>query len=157
MTKAAGQNQSANSSKRSWLPIAIAVIVGVIVVVLVVVVVLLLLRARRRRRAARPVHPSDGQRVESLGQALAIADARVRQISDYVAKHHQSIGAEAQTRFDEAKRQLAAARSKEAGIDPEAIAHANGASTLAAHAQTLANTDVLAAHRTPQRRGAAGS
>jgi uncharacterized membrane protein YgcG len=155
---AGGLDQSPSPSKRNWLPIAI----GVIVVVVVVVVVLVLYRARRRRRAARRVDPSDGQvniegRVLSLGQALSTADARLRQISDYVAKHRQSIGAEAQTRFEDAKRHLAAAHGKEASNEREAIAYANGASTLAAQAQTLANADVLAAHRTPRRRGTAST
>jgi uncharacterized membrane protein YgcG len=153
-----GLNKSASSSKRIWLLIAI----GVIVVVVVVLVVLVLYRARHRRRAARRVDPSDGQvniegRDRSLGQALSIADARLRQISDYVARHRESIGAEAQTRLEEAKRHLAAAHGKEASNDPEAIAYANGASTLAAQAQTLANADVLAAHRTGRRRGTAST
>jgi uncharacterized membrane protein YgcG len=153
-----GLNKSASSPKRIWLPIAI----GVIAVVVVVAVVLLLYRARRRRRAARRVDASDGQvniegRDHSLGQALSTADSRLRQISDYVAKHRESIGAEAQTRLEEAKRYLAAAHGKEASNDPEAIAYANGASTLAAQAQTLANADVLAAHRTRPRRGTAST
>ena len=152
-----GLNKSPSSSKRIWLLIAI----GVIVVVAVVVVVLVLYRARRHR-AARRVGPSDGQvnsegRDHSLGQALSTADARVRQISDYVARHRDSIGAEAQTRFEEAKRHLAAAHGKETTNDTEAIAYANRASTLAAEAQTRANADVLAAHRTPRRRGAAAT
>ena len=143
-----GLNKSASSSKRIWLLIAI----GVIVVVVVVVVVLLLLRARRRRRAARPIGPSGGQpnlggRVDSLGQALSTADARLRQISDYVARHRESIGAEAKARLEETKRYAAAAHSKEASNAAEAIANANRASTLAAQVQTLANADVLAAHR----------
>ncbi|MEE3064012.1 MAG: TPM domain-containing protein [Actinomycetota bacterium] len=141
-------NNAPGPSNRIWLWIAI----GGIVVVVIVVVVVLLYRARRRR-SARPVDHRDGQRVESLGQALPIADARLRQVSEYVAKHRESIGAEAQSRFEEAKRHLAAARDKEASNEAEAIAHANGASTLAAHAQTLANADVLAAHRAPRRRG----
>ncbi len=144
LDKSAGLNNSAGSSTRIWLMIAI----GVIVVVAIVVAVLVLYRLRRRRRAARPVAPSDGQRVDSLGHALPIADARLRQLSDYVAKHRASIGAEARTRFEEAKRHLAAAHDKEASNELDAIAHANGASTLAAQAQTLANADVLAAHRT---------
>ncbi|SOJ56065.1 hypothetical protein MSIMFB_03541 [Mycobacterium simulans] len=148
-----GLNKSpSTTSNRIW-PIAIAVIA-----VVVVVVVFVLYRAGRRRRAARRVDPSDGQvNIEgpdqSLEQALSTADARLRQISNYVAKHRQSIGAEAQTRFEDAKRHLAAAHEKEASSDHEAIAHANAASTLAAQAQTLANADVLAAHR--RRRGTA--
>jgi hypothetical protein len=153
-----GLNKPATSSKRTWVPIAI----GVAVVVVLLMVVLLLYRRHRRRRAARRVDASDGQvsiegRDRSLGQALSVADARLRQISDYVAKHRESIGADAQTRFEEAKRYLAAAHGKEASNDPEAIAYANGASTLAAQAQTLANADVLAAHRTPRRRGTAST
>ena len=153
-----GLDKSASSSKRIWLLIAI----GVIVVVVVVVVVLVLYFARRRRRTARRVDPSDGQvtidgRDHSLGQALSTADARLRQISDYVARHRESIGAEAQTRLEEAKRYLAAAHGKEASNAREAISYANGASTLAAQAQTLANADVLAAHRTRRRRGSAST
>jgi uncharacterized membrane protein YgcG len=153
-----GLNKSASSPNRNWLPIAI----GVVVVVVVAMVVLLLYRARRRRRAARRVPASDGQvsiegRDHSLGQAMSTADARLRQISDYVAKHRENIGAEAQTRLEEAKRHLAAAHGKEASNELEAIAYANWASTLAAKAQTLANADVLAAHRTPRHRGTAST
>ena len=153
-----GLNKSAVSSKRSWLPIAI----GVIAVAVVVVVVLLFLRARRRRRAARRVGPSDGQvSIEgvdrSLGNALSTADSRLRQISDYVGKYRASIGAEAQTRFEEAKRDLAAAHAREATNEAEAIGYANRASTLAAQAQMLANADVLAAHRTRRRPGTAST
>jgi TLP18.3/Psb32/MOLO-1 phosphatase superfamily protein len=153
-----GLNKSASSPKRNWLPIAI----GVVVVVAVAVPALVLYRARRRRRAARRVDASDGQvniagHDHSLGQALSTADARVRQISDYVAKYRESIGAEAQARLEEAKRHLAAAHGKEASNELEAIAYANGASTLAAQAQTLANADVLAAHRTRRRRGTAST
>src|SRR5271166_2185414 len=153
-----GLNKSATSSKRTWVPIAI----GVAVVVVLLVVVLLLYRRHRRRRAARRVDASDGQvsiegRDHSLGQALSTADARLRQISDYAAKHRESVGAEAQTRLEEAKRHLAAAHGKEASNEPEAIAYANRASTLAAQAQTLANADVLAAHRAGRRRGTAST
>jgi uncharacterized membrane protein YgcG len=153
-----GLNKSATSPQPIWLPMAI----GVAVVAVVVVVVLVLYRARRRRRAARRIAPSDGQvniegRDHSLGQALSTADARLRQISDYAAKHRESIGAEAQTRLEEAKRHLAAAHGKEASNAPEAIAYAKAASTLAAQAQTLANADVLAAHRTRRRPGAAST
>jgi uncharacterized membrane protein YgcG len=149
---------SATSSKRIWLWIAI----GVIVVVVVIVVVLLLLRARRGRRAALGAgasdkQPNSGGRVDTLGPALSIADARLRQISDYVARHRESVGAEAQARLEDTKRYVAVAHSKEAGNASEAIADANRASTLAAEAQTLANADVLAAHRTPRRRGTASA
>ena len=153
-----GLDRSASSSKRIWPLIAI----GVIVAVVVVVVVLVLYRARRRRRAERRVDPGDGQvniegRDHSLLQALSTADARLRQISDYVARHRENIGTEAQTRLEEAKRHLAAAHGKEATNETEAIAYANRASTLAAQAQTLANADVLAAHRTGRRGGTAST
>jgi uncharacterized membrane protein YgcG len=141
---------SATSSKRIWLWIAI----GVMVVVLVVVVVLLLVRRRRRCRAGQV---SIEGRDRSLGQALSTADDRLRQISDYVVRHGESIGAEARARFEEANGHLAAAHGKQASNEAEAIAHANRASTLAAQAQTLANNDVLAAHRTPRRRGTAAT
>jgi len=149
-----GLNTSASSPSRNWLPIAI----GVLVVVFVLLVVFVLYRRRRRRRAARRVDPGGGQVAidgsdHSLGQALSTADARLRQITDYVAKYGQSIGAEAKSRLEEAKRQLAAAHAREASNEQQAIAYAKGASTLAAQAQTLANADVLAAHRTPRRRG----
>lgn len=142
-----GLNKAASPSKRNWVPIAI----GVAVIVVVLVVLLLLYRGHRRRRAARRVDAGDGQvniegRDRSLGQALSTADARLRQISDYAAKHRKSIGAEAQGRLDEAKRHLATAHGKAASNEREAIAHAYQASTLAAQAQTLANADVLAAH-----------
>ena len=146
---AANAANAASSSKRTWVLIGI----GVIVLVVVVVVVLLLLRARRRRRAARQVGPSGGQpnlggRIDSVGQALSTADVRLRQISDYVAGHRESIGAEAKARLEETKRYAAAAHSKEASNAAGAIADANRASMLAAQAQTLANADVRAAHKT---------
>ena len=141
-------SSSPSSSKRIWVLIAI----GVAVVVVVLVVVLVLYRRRRRRLAGQA---NIEARDHSLGQALSTADARLRQISDYVARHHESLGAQAQTRFEEAKRYLAAAHGKQATNEREAIAYANGASRLAAQAQTLANSDVLAAHRrggTPSKR-----
>ena len=147
-----GLNKSASAPRPVWLPIAIGV-----AVVVVLAVVFLLFRARRRRRAARRA-ASDGQ--VSIGgreNALSTADARLRQISDYVTKYHANIGAQAQARLEEAKRNLAAAHGKEASNDAAAIAYANWASTLAAQAQTLANADVLAAHRTPRRRGTAAT
>ncbi len=145
------QGPSSSSSKRIWLLIGIGF--AAVVVVLVLVFVLY-----RRRRAARRAGHGGGQvniegRDHSLQQALSQADARLRQISDYIARHRETIGADAQTRLDEARQHLAAAHGKEASNEPEAIAHANGASTLAARAQSLANADVLAAHRTPRRRG----
>lgn len=144
-----GLNKSAGSSRRIWLLIAI----GVAVVVVLVVVVFVLYRRRRGRGTGRTGQTGGHGRDRSLEGALSTADARLRQISDYVAKYRQSIGAEAQSRLEEAKRYLAAAHGKEASNAPEAIAYANRASTLAAEAQALANADVLATHRAPQRRG----
>ena len=156
LDKQAKPASSPSSSKRIWPLIAIAVI-DVIVVVVILVVVLLLLRARHRRRAGPSGQVSIGGGDQSLGQALSTADARLRQISDYVAKHGESIGAGAQARLEDAKRHLAAAHGRQGSTDTEAIAYANRASTLAAQAQTLANADVLAPHRTPRRRGTAST
>lgn len=152
-----GLNKAASTSKPIWLPIAI----GVIVVVVLIVVVLLVLYVARRRAAHR-AEAGDAQvsiegRDESLGHALSTADTRLHQVSDYVTRHHDRVGAEAQTRLEEARKHLAAARGKQASNAAEAIAHANRASTLAAQAQTLANTDVLAAHRPPRGGGAAST
>lgn len=150
LDKSASSPKPASSSKWNWLPIAI----GVVVTVVVIALLLLLFRARRRRRAsARGGQLSLDGGDYSLQQALSGADGRVRQISDYVARYRSNIGSEAQARLDEAKRHLAAAHGTETGNGTDAIAYANRASTLAAQAQTLANADVLAAHRTPRRRG----
>ncbi len=147
-----GLNKSASPSTRLWLLISI----GLVVVLLSVGLILVVHRARRRRRvdAGREQVNTDG-RDHSLEQAFATAETRLRQISDYVAKHRDSIGAEAQGRLEEAKRHLAAARTKQATDEREAIAYANAASRLAATAQTLANADVLAPQRPRRRRGTA--
>jgi uncharacterized membrane protein YgcG len=152
LDKSASSSKPTSSSKSIW-PL---IVIGVIVVVLILAFLLLLalLRARRRRRAARSGGQLDiGAGDHPVQQALSAADARVRQISDYVTKYRSNIGSEAQARLDEAKRHLAAARGTETGNGTDAIAYANRASTLAAQAQTLANADVLEAHRTPRRRG----
>lgn len=143
LDKLASSAKPASSSKPIWPLVAIGVIVVVVLLLLFV-----LYRARRRRRAPGSVAGHG----DSLPQALSTADARVRQISDYVARHRDSVGAEAQVRLDEAQRHLAAARGKESTNDAEALAHANRASTLAAQAQTLANADVLGRHGTRRRR-----
>ncbi|WP_328358060.1 TPM domain-containing protein [Mycobacterium sp. NBC_00419] len=83
----------------------------------------------------------------SYDQALFTAQSRVRSVSDYVDTRRGSVGPEARTRLNEAVRQLEAAQSKKASNITEAIAHANGASLLAAQAQQLANSDVQAAQR----------
>lgn len=154
LDKSVSSPKPAGSSKSSWLPVAI----GVLLVVVVVGLFFVLFRARRRRRARAggPQAALDGGD-HSLQQALSTADDRLRQISDYIARHSANIGSDAQARLDEAKRHLTAARGNETRNDAEAIAYANRASTLAAEAQTLANADVLAAHRTPRRRGNAST
>lgn len=83
----------------------------------------------------------------SYDQALFTAQSRVRSVSDYIDTRRGSVGPEARTRLNEAVRQLEAAQSKKKSNISEAIAHANGASLLAAQAQQLANSDVQAAQR----------
>lgn len=146
LDKSANLPEPPRSSKRPWLPIVVGG-VGVVVVASL----LLFYVARRRRRSAAVSAGQGSIEGQSLAQALATADARMRQISDYVTGHRQSIGAKAQARLEEAKGHLAAAHAHEASNVADAIAYANRASTLAAEAQSLANADVLAAHR-PRRR-----
>jgi uncharacterized membrane protein YgcG len=81
-------------------------------------------------------------------QALFTAQSRVRGVSDYIDTRRGSIGPEARTRLAEAVRQLQAAQDTKSVNLNEAIAHANGASMLAAQAQEMANADVIAAQRT---------
>ena len=83
----------------------------------------------------------------SYEQALFTAQSRVRSVSEYIDTRRGSIGPEARTRLNEATRQLEAAQAKSKGDVGAAIAHANGASLLAAQAQQLANEDVRAAQR----------
>jgi uncharacterized membrane protein YgcG len=83
----------------------------------------------------------------TFDQALFTAQSRVRGVSDYIDTRRGSIGPEARTRLAEAVRQLQAAQDKKSVNLNEAIAHANGASMLAAQAQDLANADVRAAQR----------
>jgi hypothetical protein len=79
-------------------------------------------------------------------------------VSDYVDTRRGSIGPEARTRLAEAVRQLQAAQATRASNLDEAIAYANGASMLAAQAQTLANTDVQNTQRAfAGRYGSGGS
>ncbi|MGA5535591.1 TPM domain-containing protein [Mycolicibacterium nivoides] len=95
----------------------------------------------------------------ALEQALFTAQSRIKAVSDFIETRRGSIGPEARTRLAEAQRQLQAAEAKRAGNPNEAVAHANGASTLAAQAQGLANDDVRAAQRsyTTQYGGGGGS
>lgn len=83
----------------------------------------------------------------ALEQALFTAQSRIKAVSDFIETRRGSIGPEARTRLAEAQRQLQAAAAKRTENPDEAVAHANGASTLAAQAQGLANDDVRAAQR----------
>ncbi|BBY61844.1 TPM domain-containing protein [Mycolicibacterium helvum] len=78
----------------------------------------------------------------SFDKALFTAESRVRSVTDYIDTRRGSVGPEARTRLSEAARQLEAAQAKQKTNITEAIAHANGASRLAAQAQQLANDDV---------------
>lgn len=80
-------------------------------------------------------------------QALFAAQARTKAVADYIDTRRGTIGPEARTRLAEAVRQLEAATAKRDSNIAEALAHANGAATLAAQAQTLANDDVRAAQQ----------
>jgi uncharacterized membrane protein YgcG len=84
----------------------------------------------------------------SFDQVQFTADSRVRGVSEYIDNRRGSVGAEARTKLEEAKRHLQAAQDKRSTNVAEAIAHANAASTLAAQAQSLANADVRTAQRT---------
>jgi predicted nucleic acid-binding Zn-ribbon protein len=83
----------------------------------------------------------------AFDQAVFTAHSRVRGVSDFIDTRRGSIGPEARTRLAEAVRQLQAAQDIRSVNLNEAIAHANGASMLAAQAQELANADVRAAQR----------
>jgi hypothetical protein len=94
----------------------------------------------------------------SFDHALFTAQSRVRSVSDYIDTRRGSIGPEARTRLSEAVRHLQAAQDKKKTNISDAIAHANGAATLAAQAQELANNDVMAAQRSyTDRYGGPGS
>ncbi|MGA5464649.1 TPM domain-containing protein [Mycobacterium sp. NPDC050041] len=86
--------------------------------------------------------------IRALDQAVVTAQSRIRAVSDFIDTRRGSIGPEARTRLAEANRQLEAAQAKRDTDVNEALAHANGASMLAAQAQTLANDDVYAAQQT---------
>jgi predicted nucleic acid-binding Zn-ribbon protein len=88
----------------------------------------------------------------SLEQALFTAESRVHGVSEYIDTRRGSIGSEARTRLAEANRHLQAAQDMRTTNVSEAIAHANAASTLAAHVQALANADVQSAQRAYSRR-----
>ncbi len=83
----------------------------------------------------------------ALDEALFTARSRVRSVSDFIDTRRGIVGPEARTRLAEAVRQIGAAESTRATDPAEAIAHANGAASLAAQAQALANADVQNAQR----------
>ncbi len=82
------------------------------------------------------------KQARTLEQALFTGQSRVTAVSDFIDTRRGSIGPEARTRLSEAIRQLDAAQATKTTNPAEAIAYANGAATLAAQAQTLANDDV---------------
>ncbi len=107
-----------------------------------------------RRLAALAEEQSTAERLNrSYDQALFTAESRVRAVSEYIDTRRGSIGPEARTRLAEARRQLQAAHDKRTTNLLEATAYANGASTWAANAQSLANADVQSAQRAYSRRG----
>ena len=83
----------------------------------------------------------------AFDQALFTAQSRVRSVSDYIDTRRGSIGPEARTRLAEAARQIEGAQASRATDLNQAIAYANGASALAARAQSLANADVQRTQR----------
>ena len=96
----------------------------------------------------------------AFAQAVFTAESRVRGVSEYIDTRRGSVGSEARTRLEEAKRHLQAAQAKNSTNLAEAIAHANAASTLAAQSQSLANADVQTAQRAyarSQRRSDSGA
>ena len=88
-------------------------------------------------------------------QALLTAQSRVRAVSDYIDTRRGSIGPDARTRLSEAVRKLDAAQANRSTDLNQATADANGASTLADEAQSLALGDVGAA-QAPSVFGAGG-
>jgi uncharacterized membrane protein YgcG/BMFP domain-containing protein YqiC len=92
-------------------------------------------------------HEATERLSRAFDQALFTAQSRVRGVSDYIDTRRGSIGPEARTRLAEAVRQLQAAKDTKSVNLNEALAHANGASMLAAQAQEMANADVGATQR----------
>jgi hypothetical protein len=84
----------------------------------------------------------------ALDEALFTARSRVRSVSDYIDTRRGIVGPEARTRLSEAVRHLSSADQQRASDPAEAIAHANGATTLANQAQSLASADEQNARRT---------
>ncbi|WP_210506895.1 TPM domain-containing protein [Naasia sp. SYSU D00057] len=88
-------------------------------------------RAQREQRAR-----------AALQRALPSAEAQVSAARDFITTRRGGVGAEARTRLAEAERYLAQAHGN-AAVDPEAaVAAAQSASSLAASALSVAQTDV---------------
>ena len=81
----------------------------------------------------------------TLEQALFTAQSRVHAVSEYIDNRRGSVGPEARTRLAEASRQVDAAQEQKATDLNAAIALANKAASLAAEAQSLAESDVQSA------------
>ena len=95
----------------------------------------LLIEVEQEREAAELLN-------RTLEEALFTARSRVRSVSDFIDTRRGIVGPEARTRLAEAVRQIGAAETKRSTDPADAVAHANGASMLAAQAQTLAHADV---------------
>jgi hypothetical protein len=96
----------------------------------------------------------------ALDEAMFTARSRVRSVSDFIDTRRGIVGPEARTRLAEAVRHIGAADAKRSTDPAEAIAHANGASMLAAQAQSLASADVQNAQQSymgPYGRGGGGN
>jgi uncharacterized membrane protein YgcG len=81
----------------------------------------------------------------TLEQALFTAQSRVHAVSEYIDNRRGSVGPEARTRLAEASRQVDAAQEQKPTDLNAAIALANKAASLAAEAQSLAESDVQSA------------
>ena len=81
----------------------------------------------------------------TLEQALSAAQSRVHAVSDYIDNRRGSVGPEARTRLSEASRQIDAAQDAKSTDLNAAITYANNAASLAAQAQSLAESDVQSA------------
>ena len=81
----------------------------------------------------------------TLDQALSTAQSRMHAVSDYIDNRRGSVGPEARTRLSEASRQIDAAQDAKSTDLNAAITYANNAASLAAQAQSLAESDVQSA------------
>ncbi|MFZ2174712.1 MAG: TPM domain-containing protein [Rhodococcus sp. (in: high G+C Gram-positive bacteria)] len=79
---------------------------------------------------------------QRLDQDLTAAQSQLTAASDFITTRRGAVGAEARTRLTEAQRHLAAAQQLRTTDVPQALEHARAASTLAAEALRLAQSDV---------------